>query len=56
VLMRSCETWAKSLIRMRFEAERLFLWITLLTTAPEAPQALEIQGFGWNAWKTRKEK
>jgi len=41
---------------MQFEAELLFLWITLLTTAHEAPQALEIQGFRWNARKTRKEK
>jgi hypothetical protein len=32
------------------------VWITLLTTAHEAPQALEIQGFGWNARKMDREK
>jgi hypothetical protein len=41
---------------MRFAAELRFVWITLLTTSHEAPQALEIQGIRWNARKTRKEK
>jgi hypothetical protein len=41
---------------MRFEPELRFMWITLLTTPHEAPQALEIQGSGWNARKTCKEK
>jgi hypothetical protein len=41
---------------MRFAAELRFVWITLLTTPHEAPQALEIQGIRRNARKTRKEK
>jgi hypothetical protein len=41
---------------MWFAPELRFMWITLLTTPCEAPQALEIQGIGWNARKTGKEK
>jgi hypothetical protein len=41
---------------MWFEAEPRFVWITLLTTPGDAPQALAIQGFRWNDRKTNKEK
>ena len=54
--MDYCETSPKSLIPMQIEAEVRFLWITLLTTRREAPQALEMQGLAWNARKLDKEK